>query len=63
MQLLLDTHALIWWLANNPTISNKAKDAIALPSFLKLFKNILAINLHIHVSLVIVVKTGKSHVI
>ena len=31
MQLLLDTHALIWWLANNPTLSNKAKDAIADP--------------------------------
>ena len=31
MQLLLDTHALIWWLANNPTLSNKAKDAIANP--------------------------------
>ena len=31
MQLLLDTHTLIWWLANNPTISNKAKDAIANP--------------------------------
>ena len=31
MQLLLDTHTLIWWLANNPTLSNKAKDAIADP--------------------------------
>ena len=31
MQLLLDTHALIWWLANNPTISDNAKDAIANP--------------------------------
>ena len=29
MQLLLDTHALIWWLANNPTLSDQAKDAIA----------------------------------
>ena len=31
MQLLLDTHALIWWLANNPTLSPQAKDAIANP--------------------------------
>ena len=109
MQLLLDTHALIWWLANNPTHSNTAKNAIADPDnlvfvsaasaweiaikksirklqtpddlamqieakdfipdcdrlFAELFnlKKILAINLHIHVSLVIVVKTGKSHII
>lgn len=34
MQLLLDTHTLIWWLANNPTLSNKAKDAIADPDHL-----------------------------
>lgn len=31
MQLLLDTHALIWWLANNPTLSNQARDVIANP--------------------------------
>ena len=31
MQLLLDTHALIWWLANNPTLSDRARDAIANP--------------------------------
>ncbi len=31
MQLLLDTHTLIWWLANNPTLANEAKDAIANP--------------------------------
>ena len=31
MQLLLDTHALIWWLANNPTLSGNAKDIIADP--------------------------------
>lgn len=31
MQLLLDTHALIWWLSNNSTISSEAKDAIADP--------------------------------
>ena len=31
MHLLLDTHTLIWWLANNPTLSNTAKDAIANP--------------------------------
>ena len=31
MYLLLDTHALIWWLAKNPTLSNTAKDAIANP--------------------------------
>ena len=31
MQLLLDTHTLIWWLANNPTLANEAKDAIGNP--------------------------------
>lgn len=30
MQLLLDTHALIWWLSND-SISVKAKEAIADP--------------------------------
>jgi PIN domain nuclease of toxin-antitoxin system len=29
VQLLLDTHTLIWWLANDRTLSNKAKKAIA----------------------------------
>ena len=28
MHLLLDTHVLIWWLANDPTLSNTAKDAL-----------------------------------
>ena len=31
MQLLLDTHALIWWLNNNPTLCGKARKAIADP--------------------------------
>lgn len=31
MKLLLDTHALIWWLANNPTLSENARTAIADP--------------------------------
>lgn len=31
MQLLLDTHALIWWLSNDSTLSVKAKQAIADP--------------------------------
>lgn len=29
MRLLLDTHALIWWLAGNPSLSGAAKAAIA----------------------------------
>lgn len=29
MRLLLDTHALIWWLAGDPSLSPAAKDAIA----------------------------------
>lgn len=29
MRLLLDTHTLIWWLTNNPTLSIEAKKAIA----------------------------------
>ncbi|HEY9769773.1 MAG TPA: type II toxin-antitoxin system VapC family toxin [Coleofasciculaceae cyanobacterium] len=31
MHLLLDTHTLIWWLANNSTLSITAKGAIANP--------------------------------
>jgi PIN domain nuclease of toxin-antitoxin system len=31
VQLLLDTHALIWWLTNNPTLTTQAKNAIADP--------------------------------
>lgn len=29
MRLLLDTHALIWWLAGSDRLANKARDAIA----------------------------------
>ncbi|MBT8366259.1 MAG: type II toxin-antitoxin system VapC family toxin, partial [Deltaproteobacteria bacterium] len=29
MNLLLDTHVLLWWLDANPTLSEKAKSAIA----------------------------------
>ena len=29
MNLLLDTHVLLWWLDDNPTLSKKAKEAIA----------------------------------
>ena len=32
MKLLLDTHTLIWWLANNPTLFEGAKKAIANPN-------------------------------
>jgi PIN domain nuclease of toxin-antitoxin system len=31
VKLLLDTHVLIWWLTNNPTLAAKAKNAIADP--------------------------------
>ncbi|PYV15012.1 MAG: PIN domain nuclease [Acidobacteria bacterium] len=31
MRLLLDTHALLWWLGANPTLSAKAHAAIAAP--------------------------------
>jgi PIN domain nuclease of toxin-antitoxin system len=31
VQLLLDTHALIWWLTNNPTLTTQAKNVIADP--------------------------------
>ncbi|MGL4880515.1 MAG: type II toxin-antitoxin system VapC family toxin [Waterburya sp.] len=31
MQFLLDTHALIWWLSKNPTLSSQAHQAIANP--------------------------------
>lgn len=29
MRLLLDTHALLWWLAGDPQLSKAARDAIA----------------------------------
>ncbi len=29
MNLLLDTHALLWWLDDNPTLSEKARAAIS----------------------------------
>ena len=29
MNLLLDTHALLWWLDDHPTLSKKARSAIA----------------------------------
>ena len=31
MNLLLDTHALLWWLADDPQLSRKARSAIADP--------------------------------
>ncbi len=31
MRLLLDTHVLLWWLANDPSLADKAKAAIADP--------------------------------
>lgn len=31
MKLLLDTHALIWWLAAHPSLSDAAREAIAEP--------------------------------
>ena len=32
MNLLLDAHALIWWLSDDPTLSRRARRAIADPS-------------------------------
>lgn len=29
MNLLLDTHALLWWLDDNPTLSAEAREAVA----------------------------------
>ena len=29
MQVLLDTHALLWWLSNNPALTTKARALIA----------------------------------
>ena len=30
-RLLLDTHALLWWLADDPALSTRAREAIASP--------------------------------
>ena len=32
MRLLLDTHVLLWWLANDPTLGSEARAAIADPA-------------------------------
>ena len=32
MRLLLDTHALVWWLTNNPRLSAAAQTAVAAPT-------------------------------
>jgi PIN domain nuclease of toxin-antitoxin system len=32
MNLLLDTHALLWWLDDNPTLSQEARASIAEPT-------------------------------
>ena len=32
MRLLLDTHAFLWWLANDPALPGAARDAIAEPA-------------------------------
>lgn len=32
MRLLLDAHALLWWLADDPSLSKAARDAIGSPS-------------------------------
>jgi PIN domain nuclease of toxin-antitoxin system len=29
MNLLLDTHVLLWWLSDDPTLSEKSRTAIA----------------------------------
>jgi PIN domain nuclease of toxin-antitoxin system len=32
MNLLLDTHALLWWLADDPSLSREARAAVAAPN-------------------------------
>jgi PIN domain nuclease of toxin-antitoxin system len=32
MNLLLDTHTLLWWLDDNPTLSKEARAAISEPA-------------------------------
>ena len=32
MRLLLDTHALLWWLADDPRLADRAREAIADPA-------------------------------
>ena len=32
MNLLLDTHALLWWLDDNPTLSKEARASISEPT-------------------------------
>lgn len=37
MRLLLDTHVLLWWLADDPSLGTPAREAIANPENLVLF--------------------------
>lgn len=32
MRLLLDTHAILWWLAHDPTLAPAAREAIEIPA-------------------------------
>ncbi len=41
MNLLLDTHVLLWWLDDNPTLSEKARTAIADPENLVLISAVV----------------------
>jgi PIN domain nuclease of toxin-antitoxin system len=40
MRVLLDTHAFLWWTANDPKLSAKARETIALPDAKILFSSI-----------------------
>jgi PIN domain nuclease of toxin-antitoxin system len=47
MNLLLDTHVLLWWLENNPSLSKAARSAIAQPSNLVFVSGVNALEISI----------------
>src|SRR5210317_906626 len=41
MNLFLDTHVLLWWLDDNPTLSEKARNAISDPDNLIILSSVV----------------------
>jgi PIN domain nuclease of toxin-antitoxin system len=55
MNVLLDTHALIWWFEGSPALSKRASSIVASPD------NVILISVVVGWELAIKVNTGKFH--
>ncbi len=47
MNLFLDTHVLLWWLDDNPTLSEKARNAISDPNNLIILSSVVILEIRI----------------